>query len=490
MVRLSPGSRVAVLGAGPGGLVSAKHAIEAGFEVSVFEASDDLGGQWNTAAAHSGIWPGMRTNTSRAMTAFTDYPPPRSHDLHPFAEQVHEYLRSYSDAFRVTDRIRFNTRVSDLQPAWLVDGEPFDAVIIATGRFRAPVLPAGLDGFTGELLHAFDYPGADHFRDRRVLVYGNGVSGHEIASDLATVTSVVSAYRKPRYVLQKNVAGVSSDWQWYTQMGALRRAAMPPSRYGALLRERVLNVAGNPADFGAPEPSADFLVAGHSLCQDYLKQVRAGAIACRPAIVRAHGDQLTFADGSSERVDAIVCATGYQLDIPYLSPELRSVLGPDLRLHLRTMHPDLPLFGVVGEFNLQGPYFPLLELQARWIVGAWSGDGPELDEAAARASIASPAPAMDSHNVLALALAEEAGVAPDIRAHPDIAEPLLFGPMLPPRYRLDGPGAHADAAAIFRDQLAASPRAAVEPDDIAALADVGYVDLLPVISTAPGSGRA
>jgi hypothetical protein len=195
---------------------------------------------------------------------------------------------------------------------------------------------------------------------------------------------------------------------------------------------------------------------------------------------------VTFADGSSEQVDAIVCATGYRLDIPYLASEVWSVLGPDLRLYLRTLHPDLPLFGVVGEFALQGPYFPLLELQARWIVGAWSGDGPEPDEAAARAGIASPPPAIDSHNVLAMALAEAAGVAPDVRARPDLAEPLLFGPMLPPRYRLDGPGARADAAASFRDQLAASPRAAVEADDIAALPDVGYGDLLPVISTSGG----
>jgi len=483
MARLSPGARVAVIGAGPGGLVAAKHAMAAGFQVSVFEASDDLGGQWNTSAAHSGIWPGMRTNTSRAMTAFSDYPPPPSHDLHPFAEQIHEYLRAYSDRFGVTDRIRFNTRVSRLEPVWRVDGEPFDAVIVATGRFRAPVLPAALGGFTGELLHAFDYPGADHFRDRRVLVYGNGVSGHEIASDIATVTNAISAYRKPRYVLQKNVAGVSSDWQWYTHIGALRRAAMAPSSYGALLRERVLRVAGNPADFGAPEPSADFLVAGHSLCQDYLGQVRAGTIVCKPAIVEARGDQVTFADGSSEQVDAIVCATGYRLDIPYLASEVWSVLGPDLRLYLRTLHPDLPLFGVVGEFALQGPYFPLLELQARWIVGAWSGDGPELDDGAARAGIAAPAPAIDSHNVLAIALADAAGVAPDVRARPDLAEPLLFGPMLPPRYRLNGPGARADAASTFRDQLAASPRPAVEPDDIAALPDLGFGDLLPVIST-------
>ena len=486
MARLSQGARLAVIGAGPGGLVSAKHAIAAGFEVTVFEASDDLGGQWNTSAAHSGIWPGMRTNTSRAMTAFSDYPAPPSYDLHPFAEQIHDYLRSYSDAFGVTGRIRFNTRVNDLRPAWLVDGEPFDAVIVASGRFRAPVVPPGLAGFTGELLHAFDYPGAENFRDRRVLVLGNGVSGHEIASDIAAVTDVVSAYRKPRYVLQKNVAGVSSDWQWYTHLGALRRAAMPPSSYGAMVRERVLRVAGNPADFGAPEPDTDFLVAGHSLCQDYLEQVRAGTITCRPAIAAASGDQVAFTDGSRDRFDAIVCATGYRLDIPYLSPQLWSVLGPDLRLHLRTLHPDLPYFGVVGQFALQGPYFPLLELQARWIVGAWSGDGPELDEVAARASIASPAPAIDSHNVLAVALAEAAGVAPNVRARPDLAEPLLFGPMLPPRYRLDGPGAHPDAAAAFRHQLAASPRAAVAPDDIAALADVGYGELLPIIGASAG----
>lgn len=486
MERLGEGARIAVIGAGPGGLVAAKHALAAGFDVSVFEASDDLGGQWNTAAAHSGIWPGMRTNTSRAMTAFSDHPAPRTHELHPYAERIHDYLRSYSDAFGVSDRIRFAAPVSELQPAWRVDGEVFDGVIVASGRFRAPVRPTGLDGFTGEILHAFDYPGADHFRDRRVLVYGNGVSGHEIASDVATVTSVVSAYRKPRYVLQKRVDGVPSDWQWYTQIGALRRATMPPSAYGNLLRDRVLRVAGNPADFGAPEPDADFLVAGHSLGQHYLAQVQAGEIICRPAIVSAVGDHVTFADGSSESIDAIVCATGYRLDIPFLPRELWSVLGPDLRLHHRTMHPDLPGFGVIGQFALQGPYFPLLELQARWIVNTWSGAAPARDDRAARASVASPTPAIESHNVLAIALAEAAGVAPDVRAHPDLAEALLFGPMLPPRYRLDGPGSHPDAAAMFRDQLAGSPRAPVEPDDLAALPDVGYSELLPVISAAAG----
>jgi dimethylaniline monooxygenase (N-oxide forming) len=482
VMRLASGARVAVIGAGPGGLVAAKHAMASGFDTTVFEASDDLGGQWHTTAAHSGVWPGMRTNTSRAMTAFSDFPAPATHELHPLAEQVHDYLRAYAAAFDVLPLIRFDTPVSSLEPGWMVNGEPFDAVIVASGRFRSPLMPTALAAFTGELLHAHAYPGADHFRERRTLVYGNGVSGHEIASDLATGTSVISAYRKPRYVLQKVVAGVASDWQWYTHVAALRRAAMPPDEYGRMLRERVVRVAGHPADFGAPAPNENILVAGHSLCQHYLEQVRAGDIVCRPAIAAVDGRSVIFADGTRETVDAIICATGYQLAIPYLPRRIWSILGNDLRLHHRTLHPDLPGLAIVGQFALQGPYFPLLELQARWIVGTWSGQTPPPNESAMRTSLAAPPPIMDSHNALAVVLADAAGVAPDLRARPELAESLLFGPMLPPRYRLDGPGALPDAAAQFTAQLAASPRAPTEADDVAALRSLGLADVTELIA--------
>ena len=75
--------------------------------------------------------------------------------------------------------------------------------------------------------------------------------------------------------------------------------------------------------------------------------------------------------------------------------------------------------------------------------------------------------------MFATAVASELGVAPDLLARPDLTEPLLFGPMLPPRYRLDGPGARADAADRFREQLAASPRAPVDPADVEALRGFG-----------------
>src|SRR4051794_24007043 len=179
-MRLDQGARVAVVGAGPSGIVAAKYALEAGFDVTVFEAGDRLGGQWYTTAPHSGVWPGMRTNTSRAMTAFSDAPAPAEHPLHPAAEQIQAYLEAYARAFGVLERIRFTTPVADVRAGWSVDGEPFDAVVVASGRFRKPRLPPGIEAFRGELLHAFDYPGAAAFRDRPTLVYGNGISGTEI----------------------------------------------------------------------------------------------------------------------------------------------------------------------------------------------------------------------------------------------------------------------------------------------------------------------
>jgi dimethylaniline monooxygenase (N-oxide forming) len=481
-VRLRSGARVAIVGAGPSGLVAAKHALQAGFDVAVFEASDDLGGQWHTTAAHSGVWPAMRTNTSRAMTAFSDFAAPADYPLHPAAEQIHAYLRAYAQYFGVTDRIRLRTPVDRLTPAWTVDGERFDGVIVASGRFRKPRVPPGLDAFDGDVIHAFDYPGAGPYRDRRTLVYGNGISGLEIASDLAAVTAVVSAFRKPRYVIQKVVAGVSSDWQWYTAFGALERRLLSREELSRRLRERVLRVAGNPAAFGAPEPHGDIFTAGLSLCQDYLAQVADASIVCRPAIAAIDGRAVTFTDGSIEAVDAVVCATGYDVDIPYLGDDVWAVLGPDLALYQRTLHPDLPGFGVIGQFLAQGPYLPLLELQARWIVATWAGDVSPPDEIRMRAAIAEPRPPLDPHNALATTLADELGVAPDLLSRPELTEALLFGPLLPPRYRLDGPGALPDAAEQFSAQLAASPRTPVEPADIEALREFGLAQAADIVS--------
>ena len=63
--------------------------------------------------------------------------------------------------------------------------------------------------------------------------------------------------------------------------GALERRFLSSDAWSRRQRERVLRVAGNPADFGAPEPDADIRAAGLSLCQNYLTQISEGAITWR-----------------------------------------------------------------------------------------------------------------------------------------------------------------------------------------------------------------
>jgi hypothetical protein len=86
--------------------------------------------------------------------------------------------------------------------------------------------------------------------------------------------------------------------------------------------------------------------------------------------------------------------------------------------------------------------------------------------------IAGPRPHIDAHHMLALTLSEELGVAPEPADWPELSEPLTFGPLLPPRYRLSGPGARGDAAALFAEQLATSPRAPVDPADVESMREI------------------
>jgi dimethylaniline monooxygenase (N-oxide forming) len=148
-----------------------------------------------------------------------------------------------------------------------------------------------------------------------------------------------------------------------------------------------------------------------------------------------------------------------------------SVTGPELRLATRTLHPDLPGLAFLGQFALQGPYLPLLELQARWITtppGPGGSSNPTRRPAGSPA--AQPPPAVDSHNLRAVALAEAAGVGPDRAATPSSPTRCASGRS---RRRVTGSGtrpALPAAADRFFAQRATSVRARVDQDDVAMLA--------------------
>jgi hypothetical protein len=88
--------RVAIIGTGPGGLVTAKFLKQHGFEPVLFEQNDSIGGQWNACSSNSGVWPSMVTNTSRLLTCFSDLAPEPKSAIFPSNREILAYLGRYA----------------------------------------------------------------------------------------------------------------------------------------------------------------------------------------------------------------------------------------------------------------------------------------------------------------------------------------------------------------------------------------------------------
>jgi cation diffusion facilitator CzcD-associated flavoprotein CzcO len=91
------------------------------------------------------------------LTSFSDL----EHDndlVFPSNRDILSYLHRYADAFALTSRIRFGTRVDRVSrgaDGWVVEHcgttETFERVVVASSRFQSPYVPnvPGLDTFAG-----------------------------------------------------------------------------------------------------------------------------------------------------------------------------------------------------------------------------------------------------------------------------------------------------------------------------------------------------
>ncbi len=469
--------RVAIVGAGPGGLVAARYLLAHGFEPVLFEQSSQLGGQWNQGAAHSGVWPGMFTNTSRVMTRFSDLEWSRATKMFPRNDEVLAYLASYAQKFGISEHIRLEHAVSRIESAvrgWAVsfntpDGgaetEIFSYVIVASGRYTSPRMPdlRGLESFCGAggIEHTFHFRDARRYNGQRVLVAGCAISAVEIAPELvfAGAARVVSCMRRQRYVLQRVIAGVPLDFLFFTRYSAIAKERLPLGLVRHRLKEFILRTSGTPQQWGALKAEDDPYIAGITQTQFYLPLVADGRIVVKPWIRSTEGRRVTFEDASAEEFDAILFATGFQLDLPFVSEAIRQKIGADgpaLRLYRHTFHPQLPGLAFIGQFHQAGPYFPPLELQARWVTYVWSGACPAPDPIAMAQEIASQQPSeaplrMDD---CCIGFARDAGVEPDPERWPELKRALLFGPLAPISFRLSGSDALPDAAGRFAAEAA------------------------------------
>ena len=333
-------SKVAIIGAGPAGLVSARYLKSEGFEPVIFDRGRSVGGQWSGDPRCSSVWPSMRTNTTRILTAFSDFPHAPGTHVYPRNQDVLAYLTRYAETHGLMPQVRTETAVERIRREnglWTIESraaegptvrETFTHVVLATGRYQKPFMPdvPGLASFSGEsgAIHTKAYKDPERYRGKRVLVAGCAISALEVASDLAMLGAarVLTTNRKQRYILPKLCAGVPTDHTAFSRFGGLAAEHFPLDAVATAFKAFVLRIAGNPEQFGAPRPADNILEAGVSLCQHYLPLVAEGRITIKPWMAGVSGQRVTFADGTEEEVDALICGTGYVFDWDLLDDEL------------------------------------------------------------------------------------------------------------------------------------------------------------------------
>ncbi|WP_445168164.1 flavin-containing monooxygenase [Mycolicibacterium sp. Dal123E01] len=210
--------KVCVVGAGPCGLTTIKQLLDEGHDVVCFDKNPDVGGIW---LRHDGDGDRMKAYDDLFLTisiklmAYSDFPFQGDRKFYSRAEYF-DYLKAYADRFGLAEHIRCGsevTNVTRVSDRWVVsvrrDGieskEPFDAVAVCSGPFKTPNRNiAGLENFTGEIVHSAEYRNNDRFRDKRVLIVGLAESGADIVRQIGDVASACTlAIRSYTYLLPR-----------------------------------------------------------------------------------------------------------------------------------------------------------------------------------------------------------------------------------------------------------------------------------------------
>ena len=377
---------ICIIGAGSSGIAVAKALHDKGIGFEICEKGSDIGGMWRYGNDNgmSCAYRSLHIDTSRDNLGYSDFPV--SADKPDFLSHtdVLAYLEAYADRFDARRRIRFNCEVTALardRLGWRVtttqDGQQetrhYGAVIVANGHLWDPRWPSFPGAFGGDAIHASQYRTAQPFDDRKVLVVGLGNSAVDIAVDLCRRASHVAlSTRTGAHIMPKYLMGIPTD-RWSAFFS--RRLNLPTTVTRRIMARLARLALGDQTRFGVPRPAHPLWREHTTLSQELLPYIGHGWISMRPDIEAFDDRDVVFTDGTREKFDAIIYATGYKASFPFLAPEIFAVPedGGMVELYRRITPPNQPGLFFAGLVQPIGPTIPLVEVQARWIAAVLSG---------------------------------------------------------------------------------------------------------------------
>lgn len=280
---------VLIVGGGQAGLAMAHALKDTGDDVQILEAAPRLGTSWRSR------WDSLTLFTPTHYSSLPGVDLPGERDSYPTKDQVADYLEEYASVQALS--VTLDTTVTAVErigsSGYRVRTSRGDwhaaQVVLATGPFQVPVVPAAAAGLHSAVtqIHSAEYRRPSQLPDGRVLVAGGGNSGYQIAHELARAGREVHLSRRTANAsIPQRVFGKDIFW-WQDITGLMR--VRGDSRLGRRMR------------------SGEGTVIGVSA-----KDLTEAGVQIHGPVLDADGDLVRWQDAEQVTVSAVVWATGFR----------------------------------------------------------------------------------------------------------------------------------------------------------------------------------
>ena len=205
----TPHARIAIIGAGFGGLAMAIRLLESNIQdFIILEKASEIGGTWR-----ENQYPGAACDVQSHLYSLSFSPKTDWSKRYAEAPEIYQYMQTLTTQHQLQSYIRFNTEVSSARYLenkciWelkLSQTEILTAqfVIFASGPLHVPQIPyiAGIEKFTGKVFHSSQWDHNYDLNNKNVASIGTGGSAIQYIPEIAEKV-------KQLYVLQRTAAWV------------------------------------------------------------------------------------------------------------------------------------------------------------------------------------------------------------------------------------------------------------------------------------------
>jgi putative flavoprotein involved in K+ transport len=284
---------VVVVGAGQAGLAMGGALARRGLSFVILERAPAVGQAWRER------WDSLVLFTPARYSGLPGMPFPGDPDHYPTRNEVVAYLERYAERFALPVVLGAGVdSVTARDGGYLVaagDAEyEADQVVVATGPFQVPAVPAAADRLGPGVvqMHSTGYRGPADLPAGKALVVGGGNTGVQIAEELSRTHDTHLAVGSRQTPLPQRLLRRDLFW-WLTRLRLMRATADSP--IGRRMKGREVLVGSSPR-----------------------RLRRRHGVRLHGRVTDASDGSVVFADGSSLRVDGVVWATGYRLDHDWL----------------------------------------------------------------------------------------------------------------------------------------------------------------------------